>query len=308
MPATDNFGTFDAESVSDEMKGTVKNALVLGAFELSPYRNRLDQAVSSFPENIRDLVKTMLTDVVKSIIAKSSRNPGAVIDEVASQMAEAKHITNFLKVRNVTQEHLETFKNSALSLDVLKENFRHQINTRHVTRNTIHDNVLRDVDGLLITSMDNVDFNAIEDKNQRKETARTLFLEKVPQDMLGFVTNYVQQGGLTAQIFSGALHPDNPSRLFPDCPKVTDLMEDKANGMVDTNHIIKTDQNTIEITTNATVKVGITSALGSGLGLPNNGEYEICHFTVVTRIDISKGTDENGVPKGIELSIARKDS
>jgi hypothetical protein len=309
MPATDNFDTFDTDTVSDSVNSMVKNTLVMGQLELPQYQAQIDNAVSSFPEDIRDLAKNMLTDIAKSRIARKGENPGAVINEIAGKLKDAKHLTEFLKIRNVTQEQLETFKNSVLSMNELKKNYQDQIDTKHVTGNTLHDNVLRDVDGLMITGINDVDLIAIADKKQRKDTAKNLFMEKVPQNLLGFVTNYVQQGGMGAMIYTGIHVPAaGQERLIPDCPSIADLMKDNALGKADTVHNIKIDDNTIEITSNITVQAGFTNAFGSTLILPHDGQYELCQFTVVTKIDISQGTLENGVPKGISLSIAKKES
>ena len=51
---------------------------------------------------------------------------------------------------------------------------------------------------------------------------------------------------------------------------------------------IKADSNSIEITTD----------------IPFN--YDRVKLTVVAKIDISKGTNEIGFPKGLEISIAKK--
>ncbi len=69
---------------------------------------------------------------------------------------------------------------------------------------------------------------------------------------------------------------------------------------------IKANSNSIEITTDIPFRTALPKNFAFTDNLENKGYYDRVKLTVVAKIDISKGTNEIGFPKGLEISIAKK--
>ena len=306
MPATDNFASFDADEVPKNMDLMVKTTLIMGQTEYPKFQAQIDEAASAFPENMRSPIKAMLADLVKAKLSVKYNDSGAIIKSIADTMKKSEMFMNLMNVRNVSQEDLNAYKNAILSHEVLKNNFKHHIEVKNVTQNTFHNNTDRDLKGMMTGSINGIDLSAME-KQQRIDTFRKELTAKVPQNMIGFITTYIQQGGMAGEIAENRLKPENKLRISPNFPTFADGCKHHLITNNDTVHNIKTDGNIIEIATDVTIQGGPDQYFAMTDPLKNGGLYDLTKFTVVAKIDISKGTDEIGFPKGLEISIAKKE-
>ncbi|MBP5244375.1 MAG: hypothetical protein J6Z28_06635, partial [Succinivibrio sp.] len=288
----------------------INAALMIGFLNQQKYMSKIDEKVSALPQGVRENAKELLTISLKDALRKTrytsleahEQTFNTYLEKYFNTISNSPEFMKLLDKSSYKAENLTKFTDELIDgqkLFVNEFNKEKQSNKKF-REDGVNKAFINDAPRHALISFNGVDFGAIESKDVVSTFCSMAEQNNVPASFIPFLTFYMSQSGLPYLVQADIGH-SLTNIINPDLPSVDDLF-DKGIGQIqnDYSNVVKVENNIMTITTD----FKLTGTMIDIEKIPknymeNNGTFPLQTMQINVQIDLTKGVDEQGVPKSI---------